>query len=152
MLKSHTHAEISHREHSRYQLTDLFRDTIGINLQLLPRYARYQLPSRLYISDSTPVLVASVAPTISVRRQALRQRYKVGDRRLDVCSMKGEVPEVQDLVCMIPFVLLVASLGYHYQARSCMRNDYPLFLCLFCVSWVKNVTLCQAEPRLPTTL
>lgn len=52
MLKSHTHAETSHREHSRYQLSlrccrdiryltwhTISRDILGINLQHLPRYS-----------------------------------------------------------------------------------------------------------------
>jgi hypothetical protein len=87
MLKSHTHAEISHREHSRYQPNlhtspeDSSVSTYNFSRVMLGIISN----SRLYDPGSSS--------------------GEIGDRRLDVCSMKVEIPEVQDLVCVIPFVL-----------------------------------------------
>jgi len=80
--------------------------------------------------------------------------HEIGDRYLNVCSIRGEVPEVQDpclcdSFCSFP----VASLGYHCQARPLRiilghlvgRIDYPLFLLYNCVTSVMYVTWCQAK-------
>jgi len=71
--------------------------------------------------------------------------HETGNRHLNVCSTRGEVPEVQDpCLCDSFWSFLVASLGYHCQARPLRtilghpvgRIDYPLFLLYNCVSSV----------------
>ena len=79
MLRSHTYAEFSHREHSRYQP----------NLQLLPRYRRYQLnlqllPMYAVCSVSTVNVTVPAGYVIAAPLAILIQRSELGDRRLNV--------------------------------------------------------------------
>ena len=146
MLKSHTYAEFSHREHSRYQP----------NLQFLARYRRYQLnlqllPMYAVCSVSTVNVTVPAGYVIPAPLAILIQRSELGDRRLNVYLIGGTGMS-RSCLCVILFVLFCGVfLGYHSQARPLVnmlvRTDDPPFLCLLTLITI-CFTCCQHEPML----